>query len=87
MTDRSKEFSWLTTHSIHEGEKSSQLPVALGIATQKVTCAMDDQQAYNAVISFFHWDVVAHQLSSSWHLIQQTTIRREIAFNSLDISV
>lgn len=48
---------------------------------------MDDQQAYNAVISFFHWDVVAHQLSSSWHLIQQTTIRREIAFNSLDISV
>lgn len=87
MTDRSKQFSWLTTHSIREVKKSSQLPVALGIATQKVTCAMDDQQAYNAVISFFHRGVAAHQLSSSWHLVQQTTIRREIAFNNLDISV
>lgn len=47
---------------------------------------MDDQQAYNAVISFFR-DIVALQLSSSSHLVQQTTIRREIAFNSLDISV
>lgn len=47
---------------------------------------MDDQQACNAVISFFR-DVVAHQLSSLWHLIQQIMVRREIAFNSLDISV
>lgn len=52
VTAQSKELSyWLTTHPIREGKKPSRLPAALGIATQKVTCAMDDQQTYNAVIS------------------------------------